>query len=397
MSWYKVSDGLAFHAKALRAGNEAVGAWVRAGAWCSAPENLTDGFIPPEVARQIAKPRVWALLREAGLTEAAADGRPGEQIHDYLRYNPSAEKVRAERAAWAERQRRSRGGVSHAVTSPVTTPVSVPRPVPVPVPVPKDPDHTHTGADHGDELGQGAVDADPASLPAPAPAEDLISLLHAYADAGHAWSCQVRDQLLSQGGRLTQGQRQTLKKRRDELAAKAAAPAPVPRGKALSPEAAAVLAEYRASRRLHGAPVHDIPAVGIEAWACEQIAAAAAAVAAQEQRRDSATRWTAQAVAIEWIEHHCGPRAPDRVIRGEHALKDLVHEVGGYELRGARPARSAQERLQARTTSPVAATLPVAVTPPQDPAVEAEEAHRQLEALRGLSMRLDAAPARRNA
>lgn len=141
MTWFKVSDGLAFHGKAISAGNEAIGAWVRAGAWSSAPDNLTDGFIPRGVATTIAPARVWSRLIASGLVETPTDGRDGYQIHGFLDYNPSADDVRKEREttrkrveSWREK-RRGGNGASNAVTSSVTngvrTPaVHVPRPVP---------------------------------------------------------------------------------------------------------------------------------------------------------------------------------------------------------------------------------------------------------------------------
>lgn len=123
MSWFKVSDGLAFHRKALAAGNEALGAWVRAGSWSSAPDNLTDGFIPPEVAAAIAPPKVWAKLRAAGLVDAP-EGRDGQQLHDFLAYNPSAESKARDREttrqrveSWRNNRRGNAGG--NAVTPPI--------------------------------------------------------------------------------------------------------------------------------------------------------------------------------------------------------------------------------------------------------------------------------------
>lgn len=118
--WFKVCDGLAFHRKVLKAGNEAMGAWVRAGAWSSMPDNLTEGWIPPEVADQIAPPRVWAKLRAAGLVEDPGDGREGHQLHDFLAYNPTAERVRADRAATKARVERFRNAARNGVTAPAT-------------------------------------------------------------------------------------------------------------------------------------------------------------------------------------------------------------------------------------------------------------------------------------
>ena len=157
MAWFRADDGLPFHRKVLRAGNEAVGAWVRAGAWSSSPANLTDGWIPAEVCAQIAPPRVWAKLREVGLTEAPADGLDGEQIHDFLDYNPSAESVRGKRSEWAQKKAnwREKRRVStedkrvdtpkDKLGSPPLCPDAVP-PAPFPLPVP-DPPLPPTGGD----------------------------------------------------------------------------------------------------------------------------------------------------------------------------------------------------------------------------------------------------------
>jgi hypothetical protein len=145
VSWFKLSDGSAFHRKVLKAGNEAFGAWARAGAWSSAPDNLTDGYIPPEVCANIAPARVWSRLRDAGLTEAPSEGRPGEQIHDFLGYNPSAEAVKRERDAtrrrvdsWRNKRRMDEdgNGTCNVVTNVVST-TAPSRPVPS---RPSDPD-----------------------------------------------------------------------------------------------------------------------------------------------------------------------------------------------------------------------------------------------------------------
>ncbi|MBM3451358.1 MAG: hypothetical protein FJX78_10365 [Armatimonadetes bacterium] len=100
MPWFRLEGRGAFHHKVLAAGNEAYGAWCRAGQWCS--DQLTDGRVPRAVADQIAKPKVWAKLIEAGLMHEA-DG--GYQIHDYLDWNPSSEQERAKRDAMREKRR----------------------------------------------------------------------------------------------------------------------------------------------------------------------------------------------------------------------------------------------------------------------------------------------------
>lgn len=103
MTWFKVDDHFAFHSKALAAGNEALGAWVRAGSWCCG--ELTDGAIPEHVAAAIAPPDVWARLVAARLVVRTDTGY---QLHDFLAYNPSAEEVRAERRAAIERREKAR-------------------------------------------------------------------------------------------------------------------------------------------------------------------------------------------------------------------------------------------------------------------------------------------------
>lgn len=98
MSWFKLDDKGAFHVKVLRAGNEAYGAWCRAGQWCS--DHRTNGIIPFEVATLIASQEVWERLLncgdegKSGLVEKASGGW---QIHDYLDWNPSAEQVAKDR------------------------------------------------------------------------------------------------------------------------------------------------------------------------------------------------------------------------------------------------------------------------------------------------------------
>lgn len=95
MPWLNIDDQMAFHRKVVRAGNEAVGAWLRMLCWCSA--QLTDGAVDRSVAMTIAKrKRVLDCLVDAGLLER----RGGDfVIHDYLEWNPTASEVKADREA----------------------------------------------------------------------------------------------------------------------------------------------------------------------------------------------------------------------------------------------------------------------------------------------------------
>jgi len=88
MVWFHVDDNLAFHPKAIAAGNEAMGLWVRAGAWATA--NLTDGFVPRDIVSKLARKRVADKLVSAGLwaeitSELGSMSRQcsGYQFHDW--------------------------------------------------------------------------------------------------------------------------------------------------------------------------------------------------------------------------------------------------------------------------------------------------------------------------
>jgi hypothetical protein len=119
MTWFRLDEKGCFHPKVVAAGNEAYGAWARAGQWCS--EHLTDGVVPPDVAFAIAPPRVWNKLVEVGLCEKSSQKISAKtpqriEIHDFLQYNPSGKDVRAERERkaanvkeWRDRRNRKRG------------------------------------------------------------------------------------------------------------------------------------------------------------------------------------------------------------------------------------------------------------------------------------------------
>jgi hypothetical protein len=103
MTWFKLDDAFHSHPKVLRAGNGAVGLYVRCG--CYASSHLTNGFIPDAIATLYGtKPQRTSLVRVALWTPV--DG--GYSMPDFLEFNPSAEQVKAQRAASAERQRAAR-------------------------------------------------------------------------------------------------------------------------------------------------------------------------------------------------------------------------------------------------------------------------------------------------
>lgn len=104
MPWFKVDDQAAMHMKMIMAGNDALGLWVRAGAWCAA--QLTDGLVPaPLVTALGGTTEAARALVSAGLWEEELGGY---RFHDWADYQPTSESVKADRAAAAERMRNVR-------------------------------------------------------------------------------------------------------------------------------------------------------------------------------------------------------------------------------------------------------------------------------------------------
>lgn len=125
MTWFKIDDRFHSHPKVLAAGNAAVGLWARCGSW-SADQNQ-EGFVPHAIARMYGTAAEIKALVRVGLFED--DDRGGYLIHDWLDFNPSADRVASEREAAAERQRRLRASRRDSPRdkrrdSRVTTPVS---------------------------------------------------------------------------------------------------------------------------------------------------------------------------------------------------------------------------------------------------------------------------------
>ncbi|WHM36292.1 mucin-2 [Streptomyces sp. BPTC-684] len=114
MSWFKVDDTAHAHPKLLRAGNAALGLWMRAGAY--AAQHLTEGAIPGVVAQlygtapQVRKLITAGLWHEHGHKCPRCPQPPaGDYVmHDYLIYNPTRARVEDERAKAAGRQKRAR-------------------------------------------------------------------------------------------------------------------------------------------------------------------------------------------------------------------------------------------------------------------------------------------------
>lgn len=103
---FRVDDGLDAHPKAQRAGDEALGMWVRAGAWCM--RYLTDGFIPEWWVKQ--QPRGTAKAKrlvDAGLWDPSeSDGEKGWQFHEFIGNGrqDSRAQIEAEREKWRQKK-----------------------------------------------------------------------------------------------------------------------------------------------------------------------------------------------------------------------------------------------------------------------------------------------------
>lgn len=114
MPWFKVDDTAHSHPKLIKAGNAAVGLWMRAGAY--AAQHLTEGTVPGVVAQLYGTAPQARKLVAVGLWHPAGHACPrcpqppaGDfQMHDYHQYNPRRAKVEREREQAAERQQRAR-------------------------------------------------------------------------------------------------------------------------------------------------------------------------------------------------------------------------------------------------------------------------------------------------
>ena len=101
MVWFKVDDRFHQHPKALKAGNAALGLWIRCGTYCAQYE--TDGLIPRKVVHDFGTKRERDRLINATLL-VPVDG--GYQMPDFLDYNPSHQDLEQKRKIDRERKRR---------------------------------------------------------------------------------------------------------------------------------------------------------------------------------------------------------------------------------------------------------------------------------------------------
>lgn len=114
MAWFALDDGFDTHPKVRKAGNAAVGLFVRLGV--HATRHLTEGHLDGDIVRSYGTaPNVRKLLAVGMLHEHGhacprcpqpADG--DFVIHDYLDYNKSRAQIEAAREAARKRQNRGR-------------------------------------------------------------------------------------------------------------------------------------------------------------------------------------------------------------------------------------------------------------------------------------------------
>jgi hypothetical protein len=124
MPWVRLDDGMYTHRKLVDVSVQA--RWLLVASVCYANQNATDGKLSQHAAETVG------MMRDpdAAIEELLAvvlwerDGA-GYRIHDYHQYQPTREKILADRAANASRQARHRArngsnGVTDAVTDGVT-------------------------------------------------------------------------------------------------------------------------------------------------------------------------------------------------------------------------------------------------------------------------------------
>ena len=114
MPYFGIEDGFELHPKVVAAGNSAIGAWVRMGAWSMG--HGTNGFIPNKIANTFATKyelKRLQLCNENGdgiglLEQTEQNGVKGYMFHDWTQ--PSVETIRRKREVRAEAGRK--GGIA---------------------------------------------------------------------------------------------------------------------------------------------------------------------------------------------------------------------------------------------------------------------------------------------
>ncbi|WP_202456443.1 MULTISPECIES: hypothetical protein [unclassified Streptomyces] len=133
MPWFRIDDKAHSHPKLIKAGNAALGLWLRCGAY--AAQHLTDGIVPGVVAGMYGSKPQAAKLVKAGLwhehghdcTHGCPDPAAGDYVfHDFLddgrntsraRHEAEKKKARDRQAKHREEARGERPGAENAEKS----------------------------------------------------------------------------------------------------------------------------------------------------------------------------------------------------------------------------------------------------------------------------------------
>lgn len=115
MGWVRVDDGMMDHPKIISLSDAAFRLHMKALCWCS--RFRTDGRIPPDwpglSRRTVLRESLIRLQLWVPLTEGEYAG--GYEIHDFLKYNPSAQEIKELTESRAKAGRR--GGVAKALAN----------------------------------------------------------------------------------------------------------------------------------------------------------------------------------------------------------------------------------------------------------------------------------------
>jgi hypothetical protein len=106
MPWAKIDDQLHANEKFASVSLAATGLWTLALSWTT--QQLKDGFVPLAILRRFAGAETATVAAELVATGLWDEVEGGYTFHDYLQYNPPAEKVLAEREAAKERMTKRR-------------------------------------------------------------------------------------------------------------------------------------------------------------------------------------------------------------------------------------------------------------------------------------------------
>ncbi|MPY47084.1 hypothetical protein [Streptomyces acidicola] len=115
MPWFRIDDKAHSHPKLIKAGNAALGLWLRCGSY--AAQHLTDGIVPGVVAELYGTKPQAAKLVKAGLwhehghgcRDGCPDPAPGDYVfHDFLEDGRNTSRARAEAERKKARDRQSK-------------------------------------------------------------------------------------------------------------------------------------------------------------------------------------------------------------------------------------------------------------------------------------------------